>query len=94
MHGIEDLSESTSGDQGLEEMGKLLHDLCQPLTTLQCRLEMATLTCTAEGYREAVELGVIECARLVEAVRGMREIVRRASARAEAGEAGAAGAAR
>jgi signal transduction histidine kinase len=53
-----------------------LHDLCQPLTTLQCRLELAMMTDTMEGYREAAELGLVECRRLVAAVNQMREIVR------------------
>jgi len=53
-----------------------VHDLCQPLTTLQCRLELATLTRTPEAYRSAVEDGLIECRRLVEAVEILREILR------------------
>lgn len=58
------------------QVGRALHDLCQPLTTLQCRLEMAGLTGTPAAYREAVELALAECARLVEAVELLREIVR------------------
>jgi signal transduction histidine kinase len=69
-------------------MGRALHDLCQPLTTLQCRLELATLTGTEQGYREAVDLGLAECARLAEAVGSMREIVRASALDAEAGEIG------
>jgi hypothetical protein len=76
--------------EGLKQMGAALHDLCQPMTTLQCRLEMASITGTAEGYREAVDLSMVECARLIEAVRSMREIVRAAVLEAEA-EATAAG---
>ena len=57
---------------------KALHDLCQPLTTLQCRLELAGVMGTDEAYREAVRLGLVECERLVEAVGSMREIVREA----------------
>lgn len=59
----------------LEQMGRALHDLCQPLTTLQCRLEIAGLVGTAEAYRDAVDLGLLECARLVERVQSMREIL-------------------
>jgi hypothetical protein len=65
-------------DAEIERIGKALHDLCQPLTTLQCRLELAGLIGTAEAYREAVRLGLVECERLVEAVGAMREIVRAA----------------
>ena len=53
-----------------------VHDLCQPLTTLQCRLELATLTRTPDSYREAVEDGLIECRRMVEAIELIRQILR------------------
>jgi hypothetical protein len=59
----------------MEEVDQVLHDLCQPLTTLRCRLELAGLVGTVEAYREAVELGLRECVRLVEGVESMREIV-------------------
>jgi hypothetical protein len=60
----------------MEQVDRVLHDLCQPLTTLRCRLELAGLIGTAEAYREAVKLGLAECARLVDGVESMREIVR------------------
>lgn len=69
----------------IKRIGTALHDLCQPLTTLQCRLEMAGLLATPEAYREAAETGLGECIRLSEAVKSMREIVR-AAARATAEE--------
>lgn len=59
----------------IEQVDRVLHDLCQPLTTLRCRLELAGLIGTVEAYREAVEIGLTECARLVEGVESMREIV-------------------
>jgi hypothetical protein len=59
----------------LRQISKAVHDLCQPLTTLQCRLEIAGLTGTAEAYREGVDLGLVECARIVEAVGTIRGIV-------------------
>jgi hypothetical protein len=62
----------------MEQVDQVLHDLCQPLTTLRCRLELAGLIGTAEAYREAVELGLAECVRLVEGVESMREVVGRA----------------
>jgi hypothetical protein len=62
--------------EAMEQIGRALHSLCQPLTTLQCRLEMAELLCTMEGYRESVKLGLLECGRLVEGVESMREILR------------------
>jgi hypothetical protein len=63
----------------VKRIGNALHDLCQPLTTLQCRLEVAKMQGTAEAYREAAELGLAECLRLSEAVGSMRAIVRAAS---------------
>lgn len=68
---------------GMEQLGKELHELCQPLTTLQCGLEWAGLTDTPEAYRAAVIAGLNECARVAERVRWMREIVRAALAEAE-----------
>ena len=70
--------ERRSVGAGMEEMGRMLHELCQPLTTLQCRLELAGVIGTAEAYREAVDMGLAECSRLVLAVGSMREILRAA----------------
>jgi hypothetical protein len=61
---------------GMDQIGRALHDLCQPLTTLQCRLEIAGMTGTNEAYREAVDMGLAECVRLMQSVDSMREIVR------------------
>jgi hypothetical protein len=77
--------------EGVKQIGKVLHDLCQPLTTLQCRLEMATLVGTAEAYREAAELGLAECMRLSEAVAAMRAIVRAATSEGASEAAGKVG---
>jgi hypothetical protein len=66
----------------MDKVDQALHDLCQPLTTLRCRLELAGLIGTVEAYRDAVELGLRECVRLVEGVELLREIVR-SSQRAE-----------
>jgi hypothetical protein len=63
---------------GMDRISQALHDLCQPLTTLQCRLEIAQLSGSADDYREAVHLGLVECDRLIEGVGLMREIVRTA----------------
>lgn len=72
------LEERRSGAEPMKQMSTALHDLCQPLTTLQCRLEMAELLGTPEAYREAVVTGMGECARLSAAVGAMRRIVRAA----------------
>jgi len=68
------MEEQSKNDR--KQLNVAVHDLCQPLTTLQCRLELATLTCTPESYREAVEDGLAECRRMVEAVEVIREILR------------------
>jgi signal transduction histidine kinase len=60
----------------LRQLSSLLHDLCQPLTSLQCRLELAVLLDTPEAYGEVVEHGITECMRLAQSVRLMREITR------------------
>jgi hypothetical protein len=75
----------------MEQVGGALHDLCQPLTTLQCRLELAGLHGTPEAYREAVDLGLVECARLTEAVGSMRNLVYAAMSAAEKAESRAEG---
>ena len=83
------MTESNVAADGVEELRRLskaLHDLCQPLTTLQCRLEMASVVGTDVGYREAVELGLVECSRLMEAVESMRGLVRAAARRGESTE--------
>jgi len=67
------------GEREIKRIGTALHDLCQPLTTLQCRLEMAGLVGTPEAYREAVEMGLMECGRLAQVVGSMRDIVRAAA---------------
>lgn len=59
----------------IEKVDQVLHDLCQPLTTLRCRLELAGLIGTVEAYREGVDMGLTECVKLVNAVESMREIV-------------------
>ena len=83
MHETEEVSEAREGVGGVKDMSKALHDLCQPLTTLQCRLELASVVGTTEAYREAVELGLEECSRLMHAVGAMREIVRAAAQETE-----------
>ena len=67
--------ERSSANAALEEMGAALHDLCQPLTTLQCRLELAGVLRTMEAYQGAVDAGLAECSRLVVGVGSMREIL-------------------
>jgi signal transduction histidine kinase len=66
------MASSTSVER---ELSKAIHDLCQPLTTLQCRLELAELLGTPEAYREGIEEGLAECRRMMAAVNTMRAVV-------------------
>ena len=55
-----------------------LHDLCQPLTALQCRLFLATLATGQERGSEmeqAVADALRQCDRAITLVRGMQERV-------------------
>ena len=78
--------ESTRAEaaEELRRLSKALHDVCQPLTTLQCRLELAGVLGTEAAYRDAVEQGLGECSRLMDAVEQMRELVRAAAQGADA----------
>ena len=88
MRETDNLCERPSRGDGMKKMGMALHDLCQPLTTLQCRLEMAELIDTADGYRAAVKTGMAECLRLSAAVALMRSAVRAAMQQAAGGDRG------
>jgi len=67
----------------MEQMSQALHDLCQPLTTLQCRLELAGIVGSDSAYRDAVRLGLVECERLRDMAIAMRELVHGAMAEDE-----------
>jgi signal transduction histidine kinase len=71
----ESLAERGFRAEPRKQLNGALHDLCQPLTTLQCRLEMAILDDSVEGYREAAETGLRECRRIVQLVESMRAIL-------------------
>jgi hypothetical protein len=57
----------------VQEMSELLHDLCQPLTALQCRLEIARMQNEPHLLLEMVEDSLIETRRMVVAIAAMRE---------------------
>jgi signal transduction histidine kinase len=75
-----------SNRRKFKQIGAALHEICQPLTTLQCTLEMAALNDTLEEYREATETGLAECRRLVVLVESMREVLHQASQETEVEE--------
>ena len=59
-------------------LGSALHDLCQPLTALQCRLALGSLA-AARGsgdelteLREAVGDSLVQCERMLKQVRAMQ----------------------
>ena len=52
-----------------------LHGLCQPLTALQCRLEIGMMDATQEGLETAVRDALSECTRLNEMVTAMQDKV-------------------
>ncbi len=56
--------------QGLE---RELHDLCQPLTALQCRLELGKMIGDREALLEAVDGAMQETERMFAAIAQMRE---------------------
>ena len=73
-------TETTPATACLQQMNIILHDLCQPLTTLQCRLEMAQIVDTCEDYREAVHTCASECTRLADHVHALRDLLQTAAA--------------
>ncbi|WP_263409173.1 hypothetical protein [Terriglobus tenax] len=60
----------------VQELSGMLHDLCQPLTALQCRLELAELGEDETGLRRAISEGLVECERLNSIAARMREHLR------------------
>ena len=60
----------------MNQIDRVVHDMCQPLTTLRCRLELAGLIGTFEAHQEAVQFGLVECMRLVGDVESLREVLR------------------
>jgi len=57
----------------LRELENGLHDLCQPLTALQCGLELGQMCGDARSLTTAVESGLTEASRLFRGIQGMRE---------------------
>ena len=57
----------------LREIERELHDLCQPLTTLQCRLELGQMCGDEASLMEAVEGGLQEITKLFRGIGRMRE---------------------
>lgn len=61
----------------LKMIERELHDLCQPLTTLQCRLELAEMCADEGSLMEAVKGSQQETERLFRGIQSMRERLQR-----------------
>lgn len=70
-------------EQLLEQIHADLHDLCQPLTALQCRLEIGRMLGHDSALHEAVEGGLEETQRVFEAINQMRQRLLREDAAAQ-----------
>jgi len=57
----------------LEQSNVELHDLCQPLTALQCRLEVGRMLGGTEAFEEAVNGGLEETRRMFKIIGHMRQ---------------------
>jgi hypothetical protein len=59
----------------VERIDVALHDLCQPLTVLQCRLAIGELIGEPDAMRETIREALRECDRLNQAVGTMRTML-------------------
>lgn len=66
----------------LAAMHRDLHDLCQPLTALQCLLELGRMNGGDAYLREAVDGGLQETRRIFAVVARMRSCLRQEEAEA------------
>lgn len=64
---------STVRNTATEQMHEELHDLCQPLTALQCRLEIGKLLANGAALQEAVDGGLAETQRMFEVIDRIRQ---------------------
>lgn len=82
---MEHRTEATTmnGCIGFEQLHLDLHDLCQPLTALQCRLEIGKMIGDGVALREAVDGGLDETQRMFDVVARMRMWLQRAEAAAK-----------
>ena len=62
----------------LQQMDSDLHDLCQPLTALQCRLEIGKMIGDEGALQEAVDGSLEETQRMFEVIARMRQHLVRA----------------
>jgi hypothetical protein len=67
--------QSVSSQAMIAGMEVALHDLCQPLTVLQCKLELGLMKGGEEATQAAIVEGLRECKRLNAAVAMMRNLM-------------------
>lgn len=60
-------------DDVLDQVHADLHELCQPLTALQCRLEIGRMMGNEEALLEALDGSLKETRRMFEVIDRMRE---------------------
>ena len=59
-------------DESPEWLRDALHDLCQPLTALECRLFLGLSQQGEAEMRTAIKEAMVQCERLIDGVRGMQ----------------------
>jgi signal transduction histidine kinase len=64
----------------LQRIDCALHDLCQPLTVLQCRLALGEMIDEPDAMREAIREALQECLRLNQTVDTIRAMLREMTA--------------
>jgi len=57
----------------LRDLNRELHNLCQPLTSLQCQLELGQMCGDQAALLAAVEGGLLETARMFRSIGEMRD---------------------
>jgi C4-dicarboxylate-specific signal transduction histidine kinase len=67
-----------SNKTALQQMDSDLHDLCQPLTALQCRLEIGKMIGHKGALQEAIDGSLEETQRMFEVIARMRQHLIRA----------------
>ncbi len=62
-------------DKLVESIDEALHEICQPLTVLQCRLALGGLTDKPEAMHAAIREALAECGRMNETIDRMRTML-------------------
>jgi hypothetical protein len=59
-------------NENLSELKREMHDLCQPLTSLQCRLELAQMMGDCESLKQAVDGALEDTQRMFAGIAAIR----------------------